>query len=109
MHWPDVGQRSQVRSWRCVMGRVSWHGGQPSNRVKSPLAEHIGKQILKMRQKKQLTMAQACNQCGLSQAFFCDMENGKTVPGADTLLKLSNGFDIGVSYWFKGFKVADET
>lgn len=85
------------------MGRISWHGGTVSARVKSPLAEHIGKQILKARQKRQWTMDRACEVCGLSKAFFCDMENGKTIPGADTLLKLSNGFETSVNYWFKGF------
>jgi len=85
------------------MGRISWHGGTASARVKSPLAEHIGKQILKARQKQQLTMSQACELCGISKAFFCDMENGKTIPGADTLLKLSSGFKMSVSYWFKGY------
>jgi transcriptional regulator with XRE-family HTH domain len=87
------------------MGRISWHGGSASTRVKSPLAEHIGKQILKVRDKRQISMREAAEMCGVSLTFFCDMENGKTIPGADTLLKLSNGFGTGVSYWFKGFSV----
>lgn len=74
-----------------------------STRARSALAEHIGQQILKARQKLQWSMEKACIECGISKAFFCDMENGKTTPGADTLLKLSKGFGVSVNHFFKGF------
>lgn len=86
------------------MGRIKWHGAEASNRKHSPLAEHIGGQILKVRDLRQVSMRDAATLCTLSVAFFCDMENGKTLPGADTLLKLSRGFVVPVEYWFDGFE-----
>lgn len=85
------------------MGRISWHGAKTPTRTHSPLAVHIGGKILKLRNKKQISMRYAADHCNLSLAFFCDMENGKTLPGADTLLKMSKAFGVSVNYWFAGF------
>lgn len=86
------------------MGRIKWHGATVSNRTHSPLAAHIGGQIFKVRELRQISMRDAATRCNLSVAFFCDMENGKTLPGADTLLKLAQGFSCGVEYFFEGFQ-----
>jgi transcriptional regulator with XRE-family HTH domain len=69
----------------------------------SPLAEHIGLQLIKQRDKLRLTKSAAAQKCKLSRDFFCNLENGKTLPGADTLLKLTQAFGVPVWYWFAGF------
>lgn len=86
------------------MGRIVWHGGSATARKLSPLAEHIGRQLLLLRAEKQISMRDAAKKAGLSVAFFCDMENGKTLAGADTLVKLSRAFGVPVGHWFIGFE-----
>lgn len=86
------------------MARIAWHGAKPTARHASPLAEHIGRKIFELRQQKQWSMTVASEKCGISKTFFCDMENGKTTPGAETLLSLSIGFNVSVQVFFDGFE-----
>lgn len=86
------------------MARISWHGAIAKHEPASPLAAHIGRQMHALRQKRQITQRAAAAAAGLSVAFYCDLENGKRCPGAETLWKLSASWDVPVGYWFRGFK-----
>ena len=85
------------------MGRITWHGSKASQRADSVLATHIGKQLLKMRQKHQMTMRKLSETSGLSNPFICQIENGQSIPTAKTLWKLSEAFEVPVGYWFRGY------
>jgi len=84
------------------MGRIKWHGSCDAKR-QSPLAKHIGSQLLRAREKHQLTIRETAKRVGISNAFVCQIENGQSVPGAEILWKLSRTFDVPVTYWFRGF------
>ena len=83
------------------MGRLM-HRGKPRNQS-SPLACHIGIQLLKLRQKHQVTMREVGDQAGISTAYICEIENGQRSVGAAVLWKLSQAFDVPIGYWFKGY------
>jgi len=86
------------------MGRISWHGMKAKQRDGSVLAKHIGKQLLKLRQKNQISMRSLSEIAGLSGAFICQIENGQSIPTAETIWKLSQAFDVSVGYWFRGYE-----
>jgi len=86
------------------MGRIAWHGKKKPKEPQSELTAHIGSQLFKLRQKRQIPMRTVAEEAGLSAAFVCDLENGLREPGATTLLKLSEAFDVPVAYWFAGYK-----
>lgn len=85
------------------MGRIDWHGAKSRQRAKSVLAKHIGQQLLKARQRHQMTMRQVADAAGLSNPFVCQIENGQSIPTAETLWKLSRAFGCPVGYWFRGY------
>jgi transcriptional regulator with XRE-family HTH domain len=68
------------------------------------LAQHIGSQLLKLRQRDLMTMRTVADKTGISNAFVCQLENGQSVPGADTLWKLAKCFNVPIGYFFKGYK-----
>ncbi len=86
------------------MSKIKWDGVtiRPKGKTR-PLAVHIGRKIWELRESRQWSMRTSAEKCGVSLPFFCDMENGKQCPGAETLLKLSNGFDVAIELWFNGF------
>lgn len=86
------------------MGRISWHGGKAKNKATDPLAIHIGGQLLKQRQRHQVTMRALAAATGISNTFICQIENGQSVPTARTLWKLSQCFGVPIGYWFQGYK-----
>jgi len=69
----------------------------------SKLSQHIGDQLLKARRKRDVTMRQVADGAGLSPTFVCDLENGRMSPGAETLWRLSQYFEVPIGYWFKGY------
>lgn len=85
------------------MGRIKWHGSKADQRPGSKLAKHIGTQLLALRQKHQWTMRETAEVSGLSNPFICQIENGQSIPTAETLYKLSMAFEVSVSYWFRGY------
>lgn len=89
------------------MGRITWNSANTttySHTPSSPLAQHIGEQLRRQREKLQITIRDVHEKTGLSAAFVCDMENGKQCPGAETLWRLSKALGVPVSYWFKKFE-----
>lgn len=89
------------------MGRISWHGKKADQRTGNKLALHIGGQLLKARQKHQMTMRETSEKSGLSMAFICQVENSQSIPTAETLWKLSQCFEVPVGYWFRGYTGED--
>ena len=83
--------------------RIKWHGRKADQRAGSVLAKHIGQQLFKCRQKHQMTMRQTGEAAGLSNPFVCQIENGQSIPTAETLWKLSQAFDVPVGFWFRGY------
>lgn len=71
--------------------------------VGTPLAQHIGRVLLDLRQRDQVTMRQVADGAGISATFVCDLENGHSSPSADTLWMLAKYFDVPVSRFFKGY------
>lgn len=68
------------------------------------LAVHIGQQLLKLRQKCQVTMRDVADGTGLSNAFVCQIENGQSMPTAATLWKLHRFFECPVNLFFDGYE-----
>jgi transcriptional regulator with XRE-family HTH domain len=85
------------------MGRITWRGQKREIVPKSALAAHIGQKLLGLRQKHQLALRHLAADLKMSQAFLCDMENGRQCPGAETLWKLAKRFDVSVAFFFHGF------
>lgn len=85
------------------MGRINWHGAKARQREHNVLAKHIGGQLLKVRQKRQLTMRAMADLAGLSATFVCQLENGQSIPTAETLWKLSQAAKVPIGYWFRGY------
>jgi len=84
------------------MGRIS----SPTTGyvAKNPLAVHIGGQLLKLRQKRQLPMRGVADAAGTTESCICHLENGKRSPSVGTLWKLSRALDVPVSHWVRGYK-----
>jgi len=76
--------RSKRQKVRETMGSVR-RKGVSKKKKRSPLAEHIGNQLLKCRQEKQLAMRKLAEISGLSVSFVCDLENGIMQPSAETI------------------------
>jgi len=83
--------------------RITWHGQKATQRNGSVLAKHIGQQLFKQRQKKQITMRSLAELSGISNPFICQIENGQSIPSAETLWRLSVALDVPVSYWYRGY------
>ena len=90
------------------MGRVKWHGAKANGRICSPLAKHIGSQLLLLRQKHQMAMDQVAAGSKLSKTFICQIENGQSCPSAETLWRLSQFFVVPIGYFFRGYPVSIE-
>jgi transcriptional regulator with XRE-family HTH domain len=85
------------------MGRIVRPSLKSNQRQGNRLAQHIGSQLLKARQKRLWSMREVSQASGLSNPFICQIENAQSMPGAEALWKLSQAFDLPISYWFRGF------
>lgn len=91
------------------MGRIVRHKQKKQlPRVKpiilANLAKHIGRKLLALRQREQLTLRELGEACGLTFVAVCEIENGNSAPRADTLWKLHQFFKVPVGYFFEGFE-----
>lgn len=75
---------------------------KPKN-VRSKLSVHVGIRLNKLRDKYHMTMRAVSDKTGLSCAFICQVENGQSLPTAETLYKLSKCFNVSVNYFFTGY------
>lgn len=55
---------------------------------------HIGKVILKIRKKKNITQQQLADECGISKSYISMIERGNKKPTMQVLEDLSQGLDI---------------
>ena len=78
-------------------------GQSPKSRER--LAVHIGQKLLALRQRDLLTIRAVGDRCGLSNAFICQMENGDSMPSADSLWRLACAFKVPVGHFFEGYKL----
>lgn len=83
------------------MGRISWN--TVAKHKRNPISTHLGTKMLAIRQETMWTQSEAAKQCDISTTSYCDLENGRNVPSVTTLLRLSKGFGVEVSYWFSDF------
>ncbi len=62
----------------------------------------IGRRVRAARKQKGWTLQEAGPQLGLSVAFLCDLENGKTRISADRLLGVAKGLGVTIGQLCKG-------
>lgn len=58
----------------------------------------IGEKLKELRLKKQYTQEYVANYIGKTKSFVCMYEAAKRVPGRNTLVKLSQLFDVSLDY-----------
>lgn len=58
----------------------------------------IGSTIRAIRKRKNITIAQLCEETGLSQGFMSQMENNKTSPSISTLESIANALGVPLAY-----------
>lgn len=56
----------------------------------------IGEQLRKIRERKRLTQEDIGERTGLSQAYVSKVENGDSIPSAETLEKWARALGVGV-------------
>jgi len=88
------------------MGRITRNviGTRPRNPDALPLQRHIGEQLLKARQDRQVTQQEVADAISTSRCYLGMIENGHHAPSAMTLWKLSCYFQCPVSYFFNGYE-----
>ena len=64
------------------------------------LQKEIGEKIKQLRTRKGLTMKELGENLGVSHAHISKLESGNNSPSVDLLEKLSEFFNIDVSYFF---------
>jgi transcriptional regulator with XRE-family HTH domain len=58
----------------------------------------IGSTIRAIRKRKNITIAQICDETGLSQGFMSQVENNKTSPSISTLESIANALKVPLAY-----------
>ncbi len=61
----------------------------------------IGKKIKKLRQEKGLTIQELSEKTGLSKGLISQIENEQVSPPISTLMKIANGLNTDISYFFE--------
>ena len=61
----------------------------------------LGDQVVKLRQKRGLSLERLAYEAGISKGNLSDIENGKKDPRLSTLLLIASGLDISVSSLLK--------
>ncbi len=61
----------------------------------------IGKKIKKLRQEKGLTLQELSEKTGLSKGLISQIENEQVSPPISTLMKIANGLNVEISYFFE--------
>ncbi|TVX92421.1 helix-turn-helix domain-containing protein [Paenibacillus agilis] len=59
---------------------------------------NIGSAIRTIRKRKKMTIAQICEETGLSQGFMSQVENNKTSPSIATLESIANTLKVPLAY-----------
>ena len=69
-----------------------------------PLGRHVGAKVFAWREKNGVTQRALAKNAGLSVSFLCDLENGKRLPSAATLISLSRATGKPFGWWVQGFE-----
>lgn len=64
------------------------------------IRKKLGKVVCEMRKTRSVSQQQLCDYTGLSQKYLSDLENGKRNIGLDTIVMLSNYFNISLGDFF---------
>jgi transcriptional regulator with XRE-family HTH domain len=59
-----------------------------------PTVQRFGQKLRALRQRDHLTTRQLAGKLGVSNAHISDLENGKTKPGADLVLRVAKCFAV---------------
>lgn len=59
---------------------------------------NIGSKIRAIRNKKNITIAQMCEETGLSKGFISNIENNNTSPSIQTLQTIANFLEVPLTY-----------
>lgn len=64
------------------------------------IRRRIGLTIVELRRAKGVSQQQICDYSGLSQKYISDIENGKRNLGIDTIVMITNYFNISIGDFF---------
>jgi len=64
------------------------------------IRKRIGLTIVELRRMKGVSQQQICEYSGLSQKYISDIENGKRNLGIDTIVMITNYFNLSIGDFF---------
>lgn len=64
------------------------------------IRKKLGRVVVEMRKTRGISQQQMCDYTGISQKYLSDLENGKRNIGLDTIVMLSNYFNISIGDFF---------
>lgn len=60
----------------------------------------LGEQLVRLRERVNWTQERLAHSAGMSQSYLCQLEKGQVLnPGARTLLRLANAFQVPLDYF----------
>jgi len=74
---------------------------------KNPLEHYLGATIRELRQRHGLTIAQVCEQAGISRGMLSKIENAQTSTGLDVLNRIAQALGVSMSALFRNYDVPD--
>ena len=77
--------------------------GTPSSKAGSPVPERVrpcvGPQVRRLRQERELTLAQVSRRTGLNVGYLSQIENDKASPSLETLAAIGTALNVPIT-WF---------
>jgi transcriptional regulator with XRE-family HTH domain len=70
---------------------------------KNPLEHYLGATIRELRQRHGLTIAQVCEQAGISRGMLSKIENAQTSTGLDVLNRIAQALGVSMSALFRNY------
>ena len=64
------------------------------------IRKKLGRVVAEMRKARGISQQAICDYTGLSQKYLSDLENGKRNIGLDTIVILTNYFEISIGDFF---------
>jgi transcriptional regulator with XRE-family HTH domain len=74
---------------------------------KNPLEHYLGATIRELRQRHGLTIAQVCEQAGISRGMLSKIENAQTSTGLDVLNRIAQALGVSMSALFRNYDIPD--
>lgn len=74
--------------------------------TQASLEESVGVAIRELRQRHGLTIAQVCEQAGISRGMLSKIETGHTSAGMDTLSRIARALGVSMSMLFSKYDAA---